>query len=510
MNQTCLKCGYAHRLEQLLPESACPQCGAVYLKVKRATENDRQIQAGIQHSRSAQAESGDPGTKRYLPAMLFICCLVLALSTAVFATLYYQQSRLNEILLDQREIEPQVRIANAAPPVAATPEATAPRVDPSTATPPASLAEDAEIIVISGYEAADQASHGTVVRVLIDRPDKSVLLVLTSYDKIAWHVDASSGTRIKGIVVSAYEQPRLYTALAAPVFQSKLPYSYEKDSGNFTELLNGLNRLFGTTQVDAYRGGYALPNSILVNAPDPPDSGLSLEGDQPQAPYRPLDFGLKTGNFEMARWTLEGPADRSTGTELGWEKAVKATQDQRIYRIVGHDLQVTDPATGKTVQMELPDTFPSLSWPMDVAYDSRRHLVALASLGGEGFFYRFDTRTGEWLDFRSMNNIDISSLAYDEIADRYVAWTSWGSLFFATGDGAPLYTKDLADRLPGFNRLYDTGNARPPRLIVIPRGDQIALIKPEDRSVGLIWYYDEQLDLVQLTYRQPARPDRPQ
>ncbi|MFP6800384.1 MAG: hypothetical protein VCA39_14910 [Pseudomonas sp.] len=504
MNQTCLKCGHTHQFDQMLPDTACPSCGAIYAKVERAAENARQFQANIQHVTSPQAKMPSPNTKPSLQRVLIGGCILLALSTATLAAMYYQELRLNRVLLSQRDIEPEVPIVNPAPAIAAASVLTSPKSEPpSTAKPPVNLAEGAEVIVVSGYEADNQATNGTVVKVLIDRPGKSVLLVLTSYDKIAWHVDASSGTQIKGIVVSAYESPSVHTSVATPVFQSKLPYSYEKNSGNFAGLLNGLNQLFDIEQVDAFRGKYALPNSILIDELDPPQNALTLQGDQPQAPLKSLKFELTTSDYGKATWSLEGPSSSVSKLDLVEGKAVKATQDQRIYEIVGHDFQVTTTATGKKTLLEMPDNFPSLSWPMGVAYDSKRHYIALASLGGEGFFYRLDTNTGKWLDFRSLNNVDISSLAYDELADRYVAWTTQGSLLFVAGDGTPLYTKHLADRLPGFNRLYDTGNSRPPSLMVVPRGDQIALIKLQGKSVGLIWYYDVQLDIVQLTYKQP-------
>lgn len=211
---------------------------------------------------------------------------------------------------------------------------------------------------------------------------------------------------------------------------------------------------------------------------------------------------MTNSDYRKVPWSLEGPTDAAPQIVLAPGKTVKALQDQLVYQVVGNDLFTVDQSTGKRIKLDLPDNFPSFSWPMDVAYDSKRHYVTLASLGGEGFLYRYDTNTGKWLDFRSLNNVDINTLAYDEVADRYVAWTTDGSLFFATPDGTPLFTRRLSKRLPNFNRLYDTGNARPPALMLVPKGEQIALIKPENRSVGYIWYYDMKLDLVQLTYKQ--------
>ena len=501
MNQICLKCGHVQEVAQILPSDACPACGAIYAKVQLAMENARQIQTSIQPVLAPVVQSAEPKASNILRIILLCCCVALASSTAVLGALYYQESRLNSVLLSQRRSNPDVPIAKPAPAVAAA-LATAPiKAEPQSAgKPPANLAEGAEVMVVSGYEAANQASNGTVVRVVIDRPGKAVLLVLSSYDKIAWHVEATGGTQLKGIVVSGYERPSVYTTTPAPVYLSKLPYGYDKDSGNFASLLNGLNALFGVERVDAFRGAYALPNSITIDKLDPAKSDLTIEGDMPEAPLKSLKFELTTSDYGKAQWSLKGPENPAKPVMLAPARTVKAAQDQRIYQIVSHSVFVQDSATGKKQQLEMPDNFPRLSWPVDVAYDSKRHYVTLATLGGEGFLYRYDTNTGKWLDFRSLDNVDISSFAYDEVADRYVAWTGYGLLFMA-GDGTPLYERRLANRLPGFNRLYDTGNAQPPSLLVVPKGDQIALVKQQGPSVGMIWYYDVPLDVVQLTYK---------
>lgn len=437
-------------------------------------------------------------TQKFLLPGLLGGCVVLMITAVTMANMYYQATRLNQVLRNERCLKPEKPIAN--PPtvvVAASIQSGTPSV-PSTDTPPVNLAEGAELIVVSGYQAGGQALNGTVVRVVIDRPGKSVLLVLTSYDRVAWHVDATSTTRIQGIVISGYKQTRLYTAVDAPVFQSKLPYAYEVNSANFVDLLGGLNKLFGVDRIDAFRGKSSLPHSVIIDQLDPPHSSLTLQGEQTQKPPRVFGFQLPTKDHGITRWTLDGPVSNAAHAELVFGKSVKASADQRIYRIVSHDFEVYDPATGEQKALELPDNFPRLTWPSDVAYDSKRHYVALASALG---LYRFDVNTRQWLDFRPWRHIDIDSIVYDESTDRYIAWTRSGSITVLAGDGTPLSSRPLVDRLPGYGRLYDTGNGPQPKLKIVARGDQIALILPRGKTVGHIWYYDVKLDVVQLTYQ---------
>ena len=138
---------------------------------------------------------------------------------------------------------------------------------------------------------------------------------------------------------------------------------------------------------------------------------------------------------------------------------------------------------------------------MDIALDTKRGIVTVVSLGGEGFLYRFDIKSRSWIDFRSLNNIDIFSLSYDSSSDRYVGWTDDGKLIFISGNGDALFSKKVIDRLPGFGRLYDKGNNRSPRITIAPNGNDIALIYIAGNVVRSIWYYSLSSESALLTYQ---------
>jgi hypothetical protein len=137
---------------------------------------------------------------------------------------------------------------------------------------------------------------------------------------------------------------------------------------------------------------------------------------------------------------------------------------------------------------------------MDLAYDSKRGIVSVVTLGGEGFMYRFDATRLRWIDYRSLDNVDIFSLAYDHKMDRYVAWTDQGNLQFISGDGIPLFKRNVAPLLEGFGRLYDRGNSRAPRITIAPSGNDLALLSIDGNSVKRIWHYDVNANRATLTY----------
>ncbi|HEX8988686.1 MAG TPA: hypothetical protein VF816_12070 [Rhodocyclaceae bacterium] len=366
--------------------------------------------------------------------------------------------------------------------------------------PPPELAAGAEVVVISGYEPTGKRGGGTAVDVVVDRPKSKVLLVLTSYEKIEWRVTASPGTVISAIVASGYHPPTVTTKIETHGYLFKLPYATETESANFGALVASLGAAFAIDRVDAFRGSYRIPQTVTVSSLDPASPRLTARGAVPQAPSRKLSFDLLARDYSRVPWTLTGPASQSDRGDLQDGKLALDGGGKRVFKLTGDQLEVLDRATDRSYVATLPANFPRFSWAMDVAYDARREIATVVTLGGEGFLYRYDARRQQWIDFRSLNNVDIFALSYDPVADRYVAWTDRGELMFISADGDYLFSKPVASRLDGFGRLYDRGNARVPRLTPVPRGDTVALLYLQGGTVKRIWRYDVRTEKAELTY----------
>ena len=367
----------------------------------------------------------------------------------------------------------------------------------STAQPLRESAQGAEVLLISGYQPTGGAVH-----VNVHRPGSKVLLVMTSYEKVHWIVSASKGTEISGILVSGYYPPTVSTALETQGFIAKLPYAYEADNAEFKKLLVQLNSFFGVDHVDAFRGSYSIPSAVSISTLDPPRSELTLQGPIPKEAKRNVTFDLLASDYRKVRWSLTGPVGQVGSSILGEGKIAVSDSGKTIYKLGSRHLELVDSATGQSIAAELPPNFPIFSWPMDVAYDSNQDIISVVTLGGEGFLYRFDAKQQRWIDFRSLNNVDIQSLSFDKKGNRYVAWTDRGDLIFISGDGVALLSKKVISRLEGFGRLYDRGNGRPPRIQIAPEGDDIALVYISGNTVNSIWHYDLKTDTAILTYAQ--------
>ncbi|MEM7593923.1 MAG: hypothetical protein AAF383_20865, partial [Cyanobacteria bacterium P01_A01_bin.83] len=218
-------------------------------------------------------------------------------------------------------------------------------------------------------------------------------------------------------------------------------------------------------------------------------------------------------NYGSVKWRLKGASEprSSTISQTGIAVSPDGTE---IYELTQTGIKVTN-QDGSQKEFKLPGKFPELSWGTDIAYDSQRDLIALVSLGGSGHFYRFDVRKRRWLDVRSVNNLDIQSLTYDRVSDRYIAWAEdfleRGELIFISGTGELLAQEQVGNKMPGFYRHYDRGNEAAPAVEIAAQGNNIALIVRKNNEYGItisdnnpvqsIWHYDVDSKTVRLTYK---------
>ncbi|MBU3948597.1 MAG: DUF1311 domain-containing protein [Proteobacteria bacterium] len=390
----------------------------------------------------------------------------------------------------------------------------------SPTQPPKALAVDSEIIVISGYEVSNSGKH---VRVFIDRPGRNVLLILTSYEKVAWHVDASPSTNIKGIIASGYKLPVVFTTTSTLGFLVDLPYVSQVESINFQTLLNQLNGWLGISEIDVFRGQYSIPPLVSVSEPDAPSDMLTLTGLRPQKPKNDFSFELTTNEYTKARWSLTGPHNNENKPYHQWGRLAFSKSGDMLYLLINDQLEVINRSNNEKFVATLPPDFPRFSWPKDVAYDTHRNIVTVVcSFDGKSLIYRFDANKRSWIDFHSLNNIEILSLAYDEKLDRYVAWANErvdlftsikkgapirdvkidsGNLLFISNEVKVLFHQKIIGHLPGFDKLYDINNSRAYRITIIPKGDDIALVYINNGSVRIIWYYNVDTQTGLLTYK---------
>lgn len=89
----------------------------------------------------------------------------------------------------------------------------------------------------------------------------------------------------------------------------------------------------------------------------------------------------------------------------------------RVFGMGGHEVYELSPSGGAT--QLTPQGVPELSWTMGMTYDTKRDRLITATLGGEGFLYSYQPGSDEWSVLASLNNLDLTAIAYFPPNDHF-------------------------------------------------------------------------------------------
>ena len=124
-----------------------------------------------------------------------------------------------------------------------------------------SLTEGAQLVVLSGYTAGQPAGP---VRVVLDQRGARVVLVLASYETVAWQLDVRPGTELVAVVVSAYRAVAVAGHGVAPAYRLALPCAPTPDSAAYQDLMLILQTRLGRNRPDSFRGYLRLPEQVAI------------------------------------------------------------------------------------------------------------------------------------------------------------------------------------------------------------------------------------------------------
>ncbi len=369
-----------------------------------------------------------------------------------------------------------------------------------TTPPPRDLASGAEVVVISGYQPDRGAAKR--VHVVVDRPGRKVFVVLAMTEEVIWALEARPGTVVQGVIVVSASRGRLRMSQPVPAYAVRIPFSYTSGNSNFVRMQDALHRQFGITKIDVLRAHHTQAAVVEVNQVDPPRAEYVYTLPRADPPPRVVDFELMAANHAPVRWRLDGPLPTPGGRQatplagyLVDRKLAVAPDGATVYTLQDEGISAMDVKSGSRTAHRLPFYWPRLSWGEGIAYDSKRHIVSIVSLGGEGFFYRFNAQKGSWLDQRSMQNVDANSLTYDPKGDRYVAWVDHRVMFISP-EGVPEKPFAIRDKLPGLVRVTSVASI----LVLVPRGDDLVVAALKGGDVKAIWHYAVSTGTGTLTY----------
>ena len=137
------------------------------------------------------------------------------------------------------------------------------------------LAEGARLVVVSGYTAGHP---GAPARVVLDQRGARVLLVLISYETVAWQIDVHPGTELAALVVSAYREVAVAGYGGAPVYRLALPCASMPGSVTYRDLMQILQARLGRSRPNVFRGYVRLPEQVAIASVEP----VSTKGSDPK------------------------------------------------------------------------------------------------------------------------------------------------------------------------------------------------------------------------------------
>ena len=371
---------------------------------------------------------------------------------------------------------------------------------------PIPLPPDPEVHIISGYQ-AEVTDGQAVIVVHINRPGRDVVLVLSTYHSVLWQVKPGPGTRIAGILVDPGRyRSWVYVPADAPVRRSELDRGYTLDSHGFARQLNSVGQIFSVDRVTSAFLQYDLPPSIVIGKTLPSEPRLALDWPNPEPLTSPDDdvtFTFYNDYAVLQTWTLRGPVS-GDGSNINSPGRLAISPDgNRIFAFDAPDMWIIDRKTGEERQVPMPLGMVHVSHFRDIAYDSLRDHVAIVTSGGEGFLYRFDAQTEQWLDARSMDHDDIGWLAYDASADAFIGFIARGRRLIAISPETMHRLDNVVAAEPlfhGFHRVLP-GRSEFPNLAVVAVEDGHVLLGYGRGHVGGIWWLPRGETAARLTYR---------
>ncbi|MAM60602.1 MAG: hypothetical protein CMH11_03830 [Maritimibacter sp.] len=283
-------------------------------------------------------------------------------------------------------------------------------------------------------------------RVLVDRPDADVALVLLDGGETHWRIETTPETRLVEVIRGGRETGNSRVTLSGipmvGVATPDLPLVYKPVGVHFRALLTSLTRRFGTDRIASFHGMHRAGSAPLrVDRLDTGAAALSHD-------YLATQIG-RTDDLPAALRDRPGATD-TVGHTLTFDQS---------------GITLTDP-TGVR-HFPVPDTVPPVLLPAASVHDPASGMIYALTYGGVGYIYGVDGRTGAWRVVAALDDYDASGLIFDPATQTLIttgAFSRPGDIRTFSLDGARTQVFVPTTRLPGLTDLFDYGNEHSPPL----------------------------------------------
>lgn len=279
--------------------------------------------------------------------------------------------------------------------------------------------KDHELHVVgvgSGFTKSNGQIHGDRAQVQVSRPGKKVTLVLVAHKPMTWEVGVSKGTTIEKVILGGNKAavkglPEKVEVIEAfrGAKDAKLPFAaYKVDDPGFRSIVEALDDMTGR-KLSSFTGvDRADADSVIAVEDVSDDERFSIDYPKPvpAAKLPKLTFQAHRevpGKLphEVTRsfgeFTLAGP--KAGAFQPLPDRVSRMAYDpngKKYYGIADHGLAALDLEKKKVNKLDPGLGVPEISWPADVAFDTKHDRVLLTSSGGGGYLYAYYPKTGKW------------------------------------------------------------------------------------------------------------------
>jgi hypothetical protein len=293
------------------------------------------------------------------------------------------------------------------------------------------------------------------VRVVVDRPDETVVLLLGTSEPVRWLVETTEGTEVSAIIMHGHnltETDVLLDGAAFPdVILSDLPAAYQPYGETFRRLVDNIETLTGRPGLSSFSGAYSAD-----------EAGFLIEGD-------PVYNPIFSENYLDQELLVPEQVPESFRPFL--VQIARGEQPGRDVAFTDAGFVLNPDGQGTSVTYRISEDVPPISWPVGAALDPMTGKIFGVSFGGEGYLYAYDSENNAWTVESSMENADASGMIYDQQNQRLVLPITRSqrqdapALWFYGRAGEKTKIALNPDLFAGYTDMYDPGNGSEPNLI---------------------------------------------
>ncbi len=357
-----------------------------------------------------------------------------------------------------------------------------------------SLKKENEIFVLSGNLTKKNEKNEKEIIININRPNKDVILILSSKDETIWNISSNRNTNIKLIIYDDNNE----------VVSKELIYKYKKqlnldldiENINFIKLLKYIKKITQKENIDYFYSSEVLEEKIQIDDIQS-NPKFSLNYLTPKKAKNNFKFNLISNNYDFIPYSLEGPLNIENKLIEIKNNVTSSPDKTKVYEIIKNGIKIINLSTRNEVLKPIP-IFKILASAKGIAYDDLGDMVYIANDDGE--FYIFDAVTESWKSIRKyIDDFSINSISYDNLSNTFLS-SNWkkNGLFIFDQKGNLSNEYNLEDKLLGFNYHYKKSSAIP-QLYLVPHGDNIGIILI-DKIVQKIWLFNKLDRKAILTY----------